>query len=56
MLDGQIKYRWCREGGWDGRDPVCEGEGFFLKYDLEEHTFISEPFMMSINNYVLFTL
>ncbi|XP_056124175.1 membrane cofactor protein-like isoform X2 [Rhinichthys klamathensis goyatoka] len=24
MLDGLIKDRWCRDQGWDGRDPVCE--------------------------------
>lgn len=24
MLAGQIKDRWCRDQGWDGRDPVCE--------------------------------
>ncbi|KAK7128944.1 hypothetical protein R3I94_017239 [Phoxinus phoxinus] len=24
MLDGRIKHRWCRDQGWDGRDPVCE--------------------------------
>ncbi|ROL46897.1 Complement component receptor 1-like protein [Anabarilius grahami] len=24
MLAGQIKERWCRDQGWDGRDPVCE--------------------------------
>ncbi|XP_067303555.1 regulator of complement activation group 2 gene 1 [Pseudorasbora parva] len=26
VLAGQIKDRWCRDGGWDGRDPVCEAE------------------------------
>ncbi|XP_067227727.1 complement component receptor 1-like protein [Chanodichthys erythropterus] len=24
MLAGQMKDRWCRDDGWDGRDPVCE--------------------------------
>ncbi|XP_039507659.1 regulator of complement activation group 2 gene 1 isoform X2 [Pimephales promelas] len=24
FLDGQTEYRWCRDQGWDGRDPVCE--------------------------------
>ncbi|XP_056123979.1 membrane cofactor protein-like [Rhinichthys klamathensis goyatoka] len=24
ILDGLIKDRWCRDQGWDGRDPVCE--------------------------------
>ncbi|XP_051735915.1 complement component receptor 1-like protein isoform X5 [Ctenopharyngodon idella] len=24
ILAGQMKDRWCREQGWDGRDPVCE--------------------------------
>ncbi|XP_067227680.1 membrane cofactor protein-like isoform X3 [Chanodichthys erythropterus] len=24
MLAGQMKDRWCRDQGWDGRDPVCE--------------------------------